>query len=266
MTSTYMPGLHLEGYSYALVLLQLSALIQVLWRGGLRPWHFPALFLAGFAQGWISFDIAFVVAFAAGPLWLMRRAEGTGASWAWLFWGVMIPGLSFTLAHVLHLLQVAGALGSLRAGLAELTGTATDRAGVAYGMEQFSYAQSFLKMSYLYVRESLRLYNQHFGPFLFLALVISVWLTAVRRTHVTFAPFWKSTPLTFSMAWPGPRKIWPVLCAAFLVSALWLIAMPGANVGNFHIYPRVLFYFYFIVLLATVKSLSLGRGADEKSA
>lgn len=262
MTSTYMPGLHLEGYSYALVLLQLSALIHSLWRGGLRAWHFIGLFLAGFAQGCISFDIAFVVSFAAVPLWLMRRAEGGEASAAWLFWGVVVPGMGFTIAHFLHLLQVAGALGSFQTALTEITNTAVDRAGVAVGMENFGYGKSFLQMTYLYVRELLRLYNQHFGPFLAIAMGAGVLLAAVRHTRLTLTLFKKPAPLVVSMAWLGTGKIWPTLLAAFFVSALWPIVMPAANIGNFHIYPRVFFLFYFILILSVVRSLRFSRGAD----
>ena len=266
MTNTYMPGLHFEGYSYSLVLWQLGVLIRALWVGGLRPWHFVVLGLAGFGQGWISFDISFVVAFAAVPLWLMRRAEGAAPPWAVLFWGVMIPGLAFTTAHFLHLQQVAGVLGGFRAGLAELTSTASDRSGMTVGIEQFAYGKSFAKMSYLYVRELLRLYNQHFGPLLLIVMGFGLLLAVFRDCRLALAPFQKSARLVISLAWPGAGKIWPVLLAGFGVSALWPVIMPGANVGNFHIYPRVFFLCYFIFLLALVKSLAFSRVAGREEA
>jgi len=267
MANTYMPGLYYESYSYSLQLLQLSLLIKCLWGGGWRWWHLPVLFLLGFVQGCMSFDFFFIVALAVVPLWLMRRAEGALVPGRWLCLGIGLPLMGFGLAHFLHLLQLAGELGGLRPAIVELSSTAVDRAGVTTGVDRFSYLKSFSQMSYLYIREFLRLYNQHFGPFLPLAVAVGVLVSVFRKTQLTLSLPEKQTPFVFSLSWPGPKRLAPALIAAFFVCALWPIVMPGANVGNFHIYPRDFFFFYFMLVLAAMKSIRVGekRPADVET-
>ncbi len=259
MANTYIPGLHFEGYTYSFQLLALSLLIQWLWLRRVSIWRLAALFFLGFLQGWLSFDVFFVISFAVVPLWLMRRAEGAAPPVRWLWAGIALPLIGFGFAHFLHLLQVVGELGSLRAGIAEFTSTARDRAGIGAGMEHFSYIQSFTRMSYLYVREFLRLYNQHFGPFLPLAIIAGLLLVCFRNSQFVFFPRKPQAGFTFSMRWPGPYGVGLTLLSALIVCLMWPIAMPGANIGNFHIYPRDFFLLYFVLVVATVRSISFSR-------
>lgn len=258
MSSNYMPGLHFEGYTLTLLLLQLSVLIRWLWLpAGLRCWHLPAIFFLGFAQGWLSFDHFFIVSFAAFPLWLMRRAEGAESPIKLLALTVGLPFVGFGLAHFFHLLQIAAELGGLPKAVAELTHTAVARAGTSPGADHFSFLGSFAKMSYLYLRDFLRLYNPHFGPFLFFAVAAAMLVAAFCATEVTFIPWNNRRKLGFSLAWAGSKGIFPAIIAAFFVSAVWSCVMPAATVGNFHIWQRTLFYFYFVLVLTVVRSVSL---------
>jgi hypothetical protein len=258
LANTYMPGLHFEGYSYTFLLLQLSAMIKILW-GKSRFWHWLILFLLGFVQGWFSFDLFFVVCFSFAPLWLMRRAEGNSSSLRLICFGVGLPLAGFGFAHFLHLLQVAAELGGIRQAITELTHTAVDRVGITVGVDQFSYLKSFKQMSYLYIREFLRLYNQFFGPFMVLAIAAGLLVAGFCRTRLALLPFRKQIQWVIFFSWPGPKKLWLTFMSAFFVCALWPIVMPGANVGNFHIYPRDFFFFYFVLVLAVVKSISFSR-------
>ena len=250
----YMPGLHFEGYTLTFLLLQLCLLISWLWGRSQRlVGVLTGLGVFGFFQGWISFDHFFIVSLAAVPLWLLRRTEGATASFKELLLMVAAPCAGFGFAHFLHLLQIASELGSLAKAVGELTHTAVARTGVTPGQEHYSLAKSFLKMTYLYVRDFLRLYNPHFGPLLFVGTVLGCWLAVFRRTEV--ATFGRRENKVLVLGFPGGRKLWPVLLAAFLVSAVWSAVMPAATVGNFHIWPRTFFFFYFMLVLVVVRSL-----------
>jgi hypothetical protein len=263
MTSTYMPGLHFESYSFVFLLLQLSILVRWFWVDGLRLWHLPALFLLGFFQGWVSFDIFFVLSLSAAPLWLMRRAEGAQSSWRDLFLTVAVPFGGFCAAQLLHLLQLAGELDGLRQALDELTRTALARAGQVAANEHFAYFKVLLRVTFLYIREFLRLYNQHFGPFMALAFGAAVFLLFRRHIRASFSSPEQQSQTFFYLEWLGPKPLWPSVFAAFVVCTLWPMAMPGATIGNFHIYPRDFFLFYFVVVLAIVKSLGLNRAETD---
>jgi hypothetical protein len=117
-------------------------------------------------------------------------------------------------------------------------------------------------MSYLYIREFLRLYNPHFGPFLPTAILLAAMAAAFRETRLAVFPNRQLAQISFYLAWPGSGKLWPALLSALIVCLSWPIAMPSANIGNFHIYPRDFFFFYFILVLAVVRSLSVRRAPE----
>lgn len=260
MTHTYLSGLSYLTYVYVLTLLQLSVLIRWLWGGGRKGWHLPALFILGFIQGWFSFDLFFVVSFSIIPLWLMRRAENPVVPVRELLLGIGFPFVAFGFAHFLHLLQVAAELDSLQAAIAELTRTAGNRSGT-----DVSYIKTLIKALYLYVREFMRLYNQHSGPFLLVAVALGGITAAFRNTRLELVPVWRKNPVVISLSWPGSKPLWPALVSAFIICLMWVIAMPYGNIGNFHIYPRIFFFFYFVLVLAVIQSLNINTVEKPKA-
>lgn len=99
---------------------------------------------------------------------------------------------------------------------------------------------------------------------MFLAVSAGALVALFRNTRLALSPVWgKQTRFVLSVSWPGPK--WPglALVAAFFLCALWPIVMPGANVGNFHIYPRDFFLFYFMLVLTVITSIELNREPGE---
>jgi hypothetical protein len=278
MVVFYLPGLHFQGYAFELLLLQLSLLIRIFWSpDGLRSWHGPVFFLLGFMQGWLSFDLFFVVTLLAWPLWLLRRAEGVQPPVRRLLLMMVLPLAGFALAHVLHLLQVAVELGGLRIAIEEFRRTAGERADqpgmvvlpqtlqalLGSKTASLGYFGSLALSGYYYLREVLILRGLQFGPFMFLALLAALPVAAFRTTQVAVMTRGKGRRIFCSLSWPGPKGILPVLGAALLVSSLWLLVMPAHVVGNSHITVRQLFVLYFFLVVTVVRSISV---SEERSA
>lgn len=250
MVTLYMPGLHFQGYSVALLMLQLSFLIQLFWRSeGVRPWHWAVLFVLGFLQGWLSFDLFFIVSLGAVPLWLMRRTEGVAPNTRWLCLAVGLPLSGFALAHVLHFLQVVAELGGLQPAFHEFRHTAGERGGSG---GYFAYLAKSLR---LYLREFLRLHSYQFGPFMLLAIASAMPVALFRSTRIILTPPLQRGPMSFALAWPGKTSVRMALVAALLLCLVWVMVMPQHVVGNSHITLRQFFFFYFMLVLAVVRSL-----------
>jgi len=199
MFNTHMPGLHYQGYSFALLLCQLSLLVWGLWgETKMRAWHLAVFFAFGFLQGWLSFDQFFVVCLAGWPLWLLRRTEPDAPSIRWLLLTIALPAIGFTLAHALHFLEVADELGGLNIALAEYRRTAGERSGHAelvlphllqallgQTTSQLGTLGSIAMGCYFYVQAVLTFAPLQFFPWLVLFMLLTlpvifsrpVWLT-----------------------------------------------------------------------------------------
>jgi hypothetical protein len=255
----------------------MSCLIQILWQTkGARLWHWPIFFAFGFFQGWLSFDQFFVVCLIPLPFWLMRRAEGSRPSFRWLFWMCALPFAGFALAHILHFLQVAADLGGLRPAFEEFRRTAVESAGqsspvlpqtlqavLGKNTSHLGYFGSFALGGYYYLRAVLLFRSQYFGPFLFLALVAALLLTAFRTTRVLVITRGKRRQMDYSLSWPGPGGILPVLGAALLVSSAWWLVMPAHVADNAHITVRHLFVLYFFLVVTVVRSIGVSEKRSE---
>src|ERR1035437_8512442 len=277
MFNTYMPGLHFQGYSWALFLLQMSLLMWMYWTREAAPrWCWPALFLLGFGQGWLSFDQFFVIGLVAWPLWLLRRSEGFALSRTHLALPVMLAFAGFGLAHVLHFLQVAGELGGLSAALTEFRNTAVERvnqasAGVPLMLQRHmfaflqadsarvSYFRSLILGLYQYIRDFLHPPAAHFFHLFSLAVILGVLAAVFRRIELNLPGSDRARPLKLSLSWPNSKKVWWTLIAALFVSVIWLLVMPAHSVGNHHITVRHFFVFYFFLVLILVRSLRVSR-------
>ncbi|MFM2293886.1 MAG: hypothetical protein RLZZ350_299 [Verrucomicrobiota bacterium] len=217
MFHTMMTGLHYEGWSFALLLLQLTLLLDIFFGSqAFATRHGFVLFTLGFAQGWLSFDQFFVVALLAVPLGCW---PGRNISWQQLIWLVSLPSAGFIAAHGLHFFQVAAELGGWSAARAEFHSTAAERAGTAGNV---TYLHLLGQACYCCARLLLKPTSLVFGPLLMLSTSAALW-QCTRQSKLFF-------PLLTSAA----------------VSAIWLLLMPQHVCGNAHITVRHFFVSYFI--------------------
>ena len=273
MFHTYLPGLHFQGYSFALFLLQMSLLMHLYWlRTDVPKWTWVALFLFGFLQGWLSFDQFFVVGLIAWPLWLLRKSEGVVRPKFQLLLFLALPIAGFGLAHFLHLLQVAGETGGLQPAIMEFRTTATERAGAVAGTdiipdifkkpvfrtilqssEHSPYLRSLTLASYQYLRDCLHPLCFQFFPSLPLAVALLLPVLLVGSMRIAVAR------KKCTLSWPEAGSPLPALGASLVVSLLWLLVMAGHCVGNHHVTVRHFFVFYFFVVLVLAKSVRIDR-------
>lgn len=127
----YAVVMHVQCYTTAAMLLAVAVCIHAFWVAPrISRWHIAAMAALGFFQGWMSFDYAFVATLLAVPVWLLARGDNKPVTLRGLIAIIVVSGAAFTFAHALHLAQVAGELGGIGPALAELSGSATYRAGV----------------------------------------------------------------------------------------------------------------------------------------
>jgi hypothetical protein len=247
MTSTHMHSLHYHGYAHALLMLQIALALRTFWSPeGATPRRVALFLLLGFLQGWLSFDLAFVVAFLAIPLWLFRRAEVRSLSPRGLIVVVLACGTGFTLAHALHFLEVAAFYGSVDGAVADYANRAQFR---FKGTAESRYLPLLVRALLSETVTVTRATNHFFGPMLTVVVVLVTLLLLSRRIAIDFARR------------PGVRAIWsgdrardrlPALGAALVVSATWYFAMPSMTIIHHHIVPRLLFLTYLVCVLTLV--------------
>lgn len=101
MTGFYSSSLAYWTYPYVLLLVQWGLLIRNF--KGSRRWFWPLYVLVAFVQGWFSFDFAFVSVFLPVPVVMQLTGSTSVKRWLPI---VFVGGIMFTLAHLLHFLQV----------------------------------------------------------------------------------------------------------------------------------------------------------------
>jgi hypothetical protein len=249
MTSTHMHGLHYHGYAYALLLLQIALAVRTFWSSeGLTARRGALFFVLGFVQGWLSFDLAFIVTLLALPLWLLRRVEARWLSPRRLIAAVFLPGAGFVLAHVLHFLQVVAFYGSLEGALADFR----TRAEYRFTGSSGSFVSVLVKALRSDATYSTSFLSRHFGPMLDIAIVLVLVLVLAR--HITIDVGRRPGVLA---SWSGDRVRAYLLAlgAALVASAAWTVAMPAMTVNHPHIIPRHFFLTYLSCALVIVLSV-----------
>jgi len=200
-------------------------------------------------QGWLSFHYWAQVTFAAVPLALIWRDRQPGGALKSALVGILAVGVGFTLAHLLHFIQVAMYLGGLDLALADYVSTARWR---SEGPIDGPGGRTRLSLLGVYLT-SLVPQERYFGPLFSITLAL-VGITFVLNGR-RFA--WGRRPC-IEVAWKleAPSALLALGCA-FAASAAWILIMWLAAWWHTHIYPRHFFLFYFVCLLVAVKATRL---------
>jgi len=252
-------SVHMLGYTLALLLVEIGVCV------GSAPGLAP-LAVVGFAQGWMSFDCAFLVILIPLALELAMPSISPGGALR-VGLGVKrscVAALGFVLAHVLHLCEVWAYYGSLSLALDDLGASARYRIGVDIinGFTDYMAHVGGLLAYQLFSR-----YPTNFSIALPIALPISrpgadeVFQPYVFRLFgMTLGPWWLlvSVGLVMVDSWRRRRGLAPsrllarwcaVTVIGVAVSCCWWFVMPAHAVQHFILNYRHLFFLFFVLAL-----------------
>jgi hypothetical protein len=244
MATSHMHGLHFHSYAHAAFLAQLALLVRIFFspeRTSVAS--YAVLFALGFLQGWLSFEYAFVVAGAAVPLALVAHANKSPVEVRKTLLIALLTGAGFTIAHMLHFLQVAAFYGSVSMALQDLSGRALYRfAGdiqTSYLVQVATNLVKYLKVLWFSPN------NHHFGAMLVI-FSIMVFLDRIIALKESGEP---SAPARRYLALVSDRSVILPVLLSYGIAALWLLVMPSHADIHTHIVPRIFFLPYFVLVL-----------------
>ena len=234
-------SVHFLGYALALLLVEIGI--------GLRRNRavLPYLLL-GFAQGWLSFDYAFLVVLIplALELALPRIAPGEPARVRLALARCVAAGCGFTLAHLLHFAQVWAYYGTLAQALADLHGAAAYRAGSDEYQGAVAGILKALVLVGYYVVSPYPVYRPDAGfmhaahIYRFLGLTLGVWWAI-------------GTVAAFVLKARGQRAAgggWQTVHGlGLLTCSVWWLAMQNHATIHVHLLFRHLFFLFFLCVL-----------------
>lgn len=242
MFSNYMHGLHYQ--QYAFIVLQFQIVLALKYSKNPRFLYLFFFLLAGFLQGWLSFDYAFLASLFFIPFCIYFHLPLSE-----LLKVCFASGFGFTLAHALHFLQVINYMGSLEAAVEDFRSAAAHR---SLGTEtkpdssngKFSNVGPFTVIrDYLY-RVSGR------GKYLAINLMNFIWIIISFRFIRSLET--KRFKLTFEVT---TRDLMALL-SAILISGMWSLVMrQHAHIHGFVARHYYFCYFFCCLILVTRTSV-----------
>lgn len=246
MFSNMMHGLHYQSYSLSLLLLEVALLLAIDGAPRMPYGRVALLFLAAHAQGWLSFDYCFLVAFVPIPIFLARPQPFDRQRWFRLALCVLVAGGAFALAHILHFAQVVWYYHDFHKAVADLRYSGTGRMGAVTWPEIALYFRRF------YFADA-----RYFAPFSVpLAVVAAVVLCWPAGKAALTLGRWR-------VAWKTSWHSAAMVLAAFVVSLLWFTVMARHGLDHSHFLPRNYFLFYFAQVFTVVNAFSVERIAPH---
>jgi hypothetical protein len=228
MTRNMMHGLSYQGYALALLVLELGLCLRLFRMQRFAAASMLAFAAVGFAQGCLGFDYVFLVALAPLVVGLIEPRDEL--TWRRLAIACVVAAAGFTVAHVLHGLQVAVYLGSMDAAFEDFSAVAQYRS-YSSQLDSGLRTQGVRSILWLYLTEFTAL-PLHIGASALLTLVCgSVSLFMLR----TVSPISVSRSQLYAIA------------AAVALSSCWVLLMPQHSAQHWHFIPT----HYFLVVFVT---------------
>jgi hypothetical protein len=257
MISNGMHNLHYHSYVVSLLFVYAGLLLVAF----LRPPKdirlvLGGLFTVGFLYGWCSFDYAFHIALLPLPFWLM--AADWRAVWRKYILATVAAGLGYTLANVIHLVQVRLFLGSWDAVFADFGARAALR--LNGHLEASVTLQPAMRLLFIYWTRLLM--EPHFLGFSFLGTCAATMALLLPRRDVVLSRRW-------GVAWAPLRTFKWAFVAAFLIPDLWLLVMREHGSVHGHFLPRNFIVTYVtgaILLALSFKKVEAVTDAGDKEA
>jgi len=246
---------HTNGYSLAFMYLE-WCLLLLYFSGHIsgRRRFYVALAVLAFLQGCITYDYCFLVVFSPFALCAFFYSGKDILKKA--FVPVLVLGVFFTFAHVLHFLQVAHYRGGIAAAATEYAQAATYRSmgdsaveqrGIYWRHETSSSHDSRPALLWRYWYAIVPGYFN--GPFLLFIPVFILATLLIRHRKIPLSHHWIVFEPRASSAWS--------LAAALFISSLWVIVMHQHSFLHIQYIPFHFTFIYFVMSFWLIHSLSL---------
>jgi hypothetical protein len=229
MTSNMMHVIALHEYALAFFTFELALLIYTFTQPVTRRWHLVAIGMAAFCEGWTAFDYVFLVSLGPLAVFLAFKDLRNPVSRRRLMLIILSAGGAYALANVLHFLQVAAYLGSVREALWNFAAAGKNRTqGPTWVHPPISGWLGLLFYYWVNLLPKKEFYDGNFVALL--AVVIS--LLWPKRSSVTLGRWG-------SLVW---RSSWSKLASFLLMLGLcsgWIVVMQQHASIHGHFLPRL---------------------------
>ena len=240
MYSNYFHGLHHQQYAFLMFQVQMCLTILYMTNPRYKKWWVIGAFaLLGFCQGFMTFDFAFLATLFVIPFYLFFKDDHQVPFLTVVKVG-LASGLTFTLAHALHFLQVINYLGSYEQAVHDFTSSANHRATNSGDLGNTPHLKYDPKqIGPLTVTKDYLWRVSGRGKYLAINLINLIWIVLGLR-FVRRINFRKGTVLRFDIR----NSDLLALLASIVISALWSIAMKQ----HAHIHGFIARHYYFCYL------------------
>lgn len=246
MTTNMMHGLHYQGYSMSLILLQFSYIFYCITYNKLTKRNLIVVFLLSFIQGWLSFDFSFIVVFSVVPFLFLVESKNRLIV-LFKFGGVCFIG--FTSAHLIHWLQVVMHLG-WEGAIQDFLNAASHRYDY-YGHTSFDAKLNPVYIFYRYIIDEVPKENYlNISIYSIILTSLVVGLFSIKAEINNFL-------LNISIFWT-PSKLYSfAIITALIVSSMWILVMRYHAYCHFHFIPRHFIVVYYFVVLYSLKFIEV---------
>jgi hypothetical protein len=246
--SNFMHGLHHQQYAFLMLQLQMAMAILFITKKVNKPLYLLAFFALGFAQGYMTFDYAFLASLFVIPFFIYLNAN-----FSVLFLIGLPSGLGFTTAHLLHFYQVVNYYGDLKLALADFTDSAAHRSHNAVGIGKANPKYNPDQIGPFTVWKDYLYRVSGRGKYLAINLMNFIWIILGLKfiKKITFKKGW-----SFEFEITGRDVM--ALASAAVISGLWSIVMKQhAHIHGF-IARHYFFAYYFccLILISRTKRVS----------
>lgn len=245
MYSNFMHGLHHQQYAFLMFQTQICLAILFCTKESKKSLVLSALAILGFAQGYMTFDYAFLATLFIIPFYFFFNTPVST-----LLSVGLVSGLSFTIAHALHFFQVVKFYGDVQKAMHDFVGSAAHRAhNAANELDKPLDKYDSSKIGPFTVAKDYLYRVAGRGKYLSINLMNFIWiilgLKFIRR--VTFKKGW-----TFEFEITGKDLL--ALLSAIVISCLWSMVMKQhAHIHGF-IARHYFFSYYFCCLILFSKT------------
>lgn len=244
MTTNMMPIFTHTNWGFSLFITQLGYLLYFFKKKTpLRAWNSILLFTLGFIQGWFTFEYFFLICLSPLPLALLYSKPAQKEDKKRLILVTLLLTTGYFSAFFLHFVQNSLFYGSAMDAYKDFFEVGKSRLSAAQG--HWKIDRITLTLNYFFV------FPRSFYFFIInFPILIGVVLVLIWFKDISFSI---QGPVIVKLKWTSDRRHYFVILTALLISLLWMIVMSYNASQHTHLFPRLLFFSYFVCILTVLE-------------